>query len=140
MCDFHSRLEPLLATAVVHDRGRAWYPRPWQRAIGAHWLPAWSELFSRHLGPELPHTIEGPCLSEFAASAAAIRRQPKAFWAAARDWVLATDMPPQWVSRVWEVTWHWLLTGQAEWYHEQGDCFCELYSACTPDPPVAQQD
>lgn len=120
----------------MHDGKRG--PR-WQSSLAAYWLQAWTELFAQHLGPTVPPIVQYPPCSEFAATGAAITHWPRAFWAAALDWVLASDMAGEWQAWVWESMWAWLLSGQAKYYQEQADCFCSLYGACTPNGGAAQQ-
>lgn len=61
------------------------------------------------------------------ASAAAIRRHPRAFYAGLNDWLRRTALGPRRAAQVLESTWHLLLQPRAQLALEERRCLCALY-------------
>ena len=85
-----------------------------------------------HPGTSMPPVLSAPCCSQFAASRDRLRSIPLSEWKRYRDWLIKVDMNDELSGRVWEYSWHYILTGQAELCPSMHDCYCTGFSVCFP--------
>ena len=87
---------------------------------------------SLHPGVPLPPVLSVPCCSQFAASRAGLQSISLAEWKRYQQWLIKTDLNDDLSGRVWEYTWHYILTGQAELCPSMHHCYCDGYRVCFP--------
>lgn len=85
-----------------------------------------------HPGIFMPPVISVPCCSQFAASRDRLRTIPLSEWKRYREWLIKVDLNDELSGRVWEYTWHYILTGQAELCPSMHDCYCKGFHVCFP--------
>ena len=91
---------------------------------------AWPTLHSEPNDPELPDELAAPCSSQFAASRDTLRSIPLARWERYRTWLLETKIPDHISGRIWESTWHHILTGKSVLCPPAEECYCAGYGLC----------
>ena len=89
----------------------------------------WEDL---HPGKSMPSVLSVPCCSQFAASRDKLRTIPLEEWKRYRKWLIETDLDDELSGRVWEYTWHYILTEKAELCPSMYDCYCQGYHVCFP--------
>ncbi|MCJ1256471.1 hypothetical protein MMC24_004292 [Lignoscripta atroalba] len=87
----------------------------------------WSEL---HPFDPMPATLSTPCCAQFAVSRDRILSFPLSQYAAWREWVLQTNLSDSVSGRVWEYTWHYIFTGEADLCPEVHVCYCDGFGVC----------
>ncbi|KAL9114245.1 MAG: hypothetical protein Q9227_001667 [Pyrenula ochraceoflavens] len=87
----------------------------------------WPEL---HPDVPMPETLGAPCCSQFAVTRELLQRISRERWERYREWVVKTWLSDDLVGRVWEYTWHFILTGEAGRCPVQRECFCRAYGVC----------
>ena len=85
-----------------------------------------------HPGKPLPEVLSVPCCSQFAASKARLQSIPLDEWRRYQQWLIKTDLNDELSGRVWEYTWHYILTGQAELCPSMHHCYCDGFRVCFP--------
>ena len=89
----------------------------------------WQDL---HPGKPMPSVLSVPCCSQFAASRDKLRTIPLDEWKRYRKWLIDTDLDDELSGRVWEYTWHYILTRKAELCPSMYSCYCQGYHICFP--------
>lgn len=97
---------------------------------------AWGQFFGKWLGP-LPPRIAAPCCAEFIASRDAVRRQPKEFYAAALEWIAATELGSKAIAISVEFVWHLIFQPEPWLVVAQRECLCALYGLRNLPPQFA---
>ncbi|MCJ1480751.1 hypothetical protein MMC06_000906 [Schaereria dolodes] len=87
----------------------------------------WPQL---HPSDPLPATLSHPCCAQFALSREKILEIPLERYVAWREWLLQTDLDDHVSGRVWEYTWHYIFTGQADYCPSPHICYCDGYGVC----------
>ena len=87
----------------------------------------WSQL---HPGDPLPKTLSAPCCAQFAVSRDRVRSIPRARYVAWRDWLLNNDLESRISGRIWEYTWHYIFSGQADLCPSPHHCYCGGFAVC----------
>lgn len=83
--------------------------------------------------PPLPETLAVPCCSQFAVSRAAIQKIPLERWEHYQQWLLKAPLPDSISGRIWEFTWHYILTGQDVVCPPIEQCYCDGFGLCFHD-------
>ena len=89
----------------------------------------WQDL---HPGLPMPPVLSVPCCSQFAVSRDLLRTIPLNEWKRYREWLIKTDLDDELSGRVWEYTWHYILTRKAELCPSMYSCYCQGYHICFP--------
>lgn len=97
-----------------------------------YFATVWEDLHGPN-APPLPETLAVACCSQFAASKDAILKIPLARWVHYRDWLLNSSLPDSISGRIWEFTWHYILTGQEVSCPALTQCYCDGYGLCFRD-------
>ncbi|KAF4554422.1 Hypothetical protein D9617_4g001760 [Elsinoe fawcettii] len=86
----------------------------------------------RELIPEMPvpESVGVACCAQFAVSAEAIRKRPKADYVRYREWLLATEDDDDISGRIFEYLWHIIFGKTSTFCPVAGDCYCKLYGLC----------
>lgn len=87
---------------------------------------AWEQFFGGWLGP-LPPRIAAPCCAEFIVSREAVRRRPKEFYAAALEWIAASELHSKTIAISIEFIWHLIFQPEPWLLVDQRECLCQLY-------------
>jgi hypothetical protein len=89
-------------------------------------------------GRGLPPRIAAPCCAEFVVSRDAVRRRPKEFYAAALDWIAASELSSKAIAISVEFVWHLIFQPEQPWLVvEQKECLCQLYGLRNLPPQFA---
>ncbi|KAF2227599.1 hypothetical protein BDZ85DRAFT_185181, partial [Elsinoe ampelina] len=88
----------------------------------------WEELI-----PEMPvpENVGVACCAQFAVSAEAIRRRPRADYIRYRQWLLDTEDDDDISGRIFEYLWHVIFGKTSVFCPIAGDCYCKLYGLCS---------
>jgi hypothetical protein len=98
--------------------------KPEERAFSAE---LFSELFPGHRPPPV---LSQPCCAQFAVSSERVRDNPKVLYEHLRDWLLATPLEDTDSGRIFEYTWQYLFTRNAELCPSTNSCYCDGYGVC----------
>ena len=93
--------------------------------IAAH--ETWKEL---HGNATMPDNLGAPCCSQFAVSREKLLSIPLEKWKFYRNWLINTNLTDGISGRIWEFTWHYILTGATELCPSIESCYCETYGVC----------
>ncbi|KAF2679397.1 hypothetical protein K458DRAFT_422220 [Lentithecium fluviatile CBS 122367] len=85
------------------------------------------ELFPGHRPPPV---LSQPCCAQFAVSSERVRDNPKALYEHLRNWLLETSLPDTDSGRIFEYTWQYLFTRNAEVCPSTNACYCDGYGIC----------
>jgi len=90
-----------------------------------------SELFTELFpGHRPPPVLSQPCCAQFAVSSARVRDNPKALYEHLRKWLLETSLEDTDSGRIFEYTWQYLFTRNAEFCPSTNACYCDGYGVC----------
>ncbi|GAB7349620.1 hypothetical protein MBLNU459_g0303t2 [Dothideomycetes sp. NU459] len=89
----------------------------------------WAELHGD--GVPVPEVLSTACCAQFAASRDAIQAVPLERWEHYRAWLQQTPLDSATAGRIWEFTWHYVLTGgEAVVCPRIEHCYCDGYGLC----------
>jgi hypothetical protein len=104
----------------------------WHEALAARYAQAWREHLGAALGGRaLPQHVRVPPGASFAATRAAIRRRPKAFYEGLRAWMLETTIESKWLGIVLEFMAPLIFADAEVFNPSQEACLCALFSVCS---------
>jgi hypothetical protein len=104
----------------------------WHEALAARYAQAWREHLGAALGGRaLPQHVRVPPGASFAATRAAIRRRPKAFYEGLRAWMLETTVESKWLGITLEFMAPLIFADAEVFNPSQEACLCALYSVCS---------
>jgi hypothetical protein len=83
-----------------------------------------------HPGMQMPNILSAPCCGQFAASRDAILVHSYDQYLKWQEWLLNTDLSDAVAGRIWEYTWHYIFSGQAQFCPDPHYCYCDGYSVC----------
>ncbi|KAJ9494809.1 hypothetical protein H2202_009710 [Exophiala xenobiotica] len=88
----------------------------------------WADLH----GPDvpIPPVLAAACCSQFAVSRERLQSIPLARWEKYRQWLLDTPLTDEISGRIWEFTWHYILTGEPVVCPRVDHCYCDGYGIC----------
>lgn len=89
----------------------------------------WEELHGPN-APPIPETLAVACCSQFAVSREAIHRISLKRWEHYRDWLLHTRLSDSIAGRIWEFTWHYILTKEDVVCPPIEYCYCDGFGLC----------
>ena len=92
----------------------------------------WDELHGPN-APPIPETLAVACCSQFAASREALTAISRERWVHYRDWLVNTTLPDEISGRIWEFTWHYILTGREVLCPALEYCYCDGFGLCFND-------
>jgi hypothetical protein len=85
------------------------------------------DLFPGHRPPPV---LSQPCCAQFAVSSERVRDNPKVLYQHLRNWLLATSLEDTDSGRIFEYTWQYLFTRNAEFCPSTNACYCDGYGIC----------
>lgn len=109
-----------------HDTGRS------DKQEQKYFSEVWDQLHGPR-APPLPETLAVACCSQFAVSREAIEKVPWTRWIHYRDWLMDNPLPDSITGRIWEWTWHYVLTGSEILCPPIEQCYCDGYGICFRD-------
>ena len=89
----------------------------------------WSQL---HPDKPLPKTLSAPCCAQFAVSRDRIRSISRRQFEIWRDWLIGSKLEDRISGRIWEYTWHYIFSGQADLCPHSHSCYCGGFNVCFP--------
>lgn len=90
-------------------------------------LELFTELFPGHRPPPV---LSQPCCAQFAVSSERVRDNPKAMYEHLRSWLMNTPLEDTDSGRIFEYTWQYLFTRNAEFCPSTSSCYCDGYGIC----------
>jgi hypothetical protein len=120
-------LDPGCPNWIHLDRAEVDYDmviKPEEKAFSSE---LFMELFPGHRPPPV---LSQPCCAQFAVSSERVRDNPKALYEHLRNWLLETSLEDTDSGRIFEYTWQYLFTRNAEFCPSTNACYCDGYGIC----------